>query len=251
MTRTILFFALAVSLTAAAVSEAVTDADRMNEGNAAYRAGNWSLAVKKYSRITVNNADLFYNRAGAHFKNGEIGKAIVYYNRALRIKPRSADIRKNLEHVRLSRADKIETEKKSGAVKAVETAYRALSMNEHAAISIALFTGLAALLFGVVTLGDGKTRSRLKNLAAATAAVLAIESAITGIKTYGEAVTENGVVIVKTAAALTSPSAGSGTVFVLHDGAEVILGKRENGFVQLKLQTGWTGWLPEGAVEKI
>ena len=251
MTEKILFFALAVSLTAAAVCEAVTDADRMNAGNAAYRAGNWSLAVKKYSGITVSNADLFYNRANAHFKNGQTGKAIVYYNRALRIKPRNTDIRKNLDNARLARADKIETEKKPRVVKAVETGYRALSMNEHAAISIALFTGLAALLFGVVTLGDGKTRTRLKNLAAATAAVLAIESAITGIKTYGEAVTASGVVIVKTATALASPLAGSGTVFVLHDGAEVILGKRENGFVQLKLQTGWTGWLPEGTVEKI
>ena len=251
MKRKFLFFALAVSLTAAAVCEAVTDADRMNEGNAAYRAGNWSLAVKKYSGITVNNADLFYNRANAHFKNGQVGKAIVYYNRALRIKPRNTDIQKNLGSARLARADKIETEIKPRVVKVVEAGYRALSMNEHAAIAIALFTGLAALLFGVVTLGDGKTRTRLKNLAAATATLLAIEAAITGIKTYSEAVTKIGVVIVQTATALDSPSAGSETAFVLHDGAEVILGRRENGFIQLKLQTGWTGWLPENAVEKI
>ena len=251
MIKTILFYALAVSFAASAAAEAVTDADRMNEGNAAYRAGNWPLAVKKYSGITVDNADLFYNRAGAHFKNGQTGKAIVYYSRALRIKPRDSDIRKNLEHVLLSRADKIEPEKKPRVVKFVEAAYGSLSMNEHAAIAIAFFTVLAALLFGVVTLGNGKTRSLLKNLAAAAATVLAIESAITGIKTYSEAVTASGAVIVKRADALSSPLAGSERVFVLHDGAEVILGKRENGFVRVKLRTGWTGWLPENTVERI
>jgi tetratricopeptide (TPR) repeat protein len=240
-----------VWLAAAGNGLAKTDAEKMNEGNAAYRAGNWSLAIEIYSRISVNNAGLFYNLANAHFKNGETGKAIVYYNRALKINPRDDEIRANLEYARLTRTDKTEIKKQTLLMKIIETPFRTLSMNEHAVLAILFFTLLLGLLFGIAGLPEGKTRARLKNAAAAATILLVVQATVTGIKTYSENAIRYGVVTTKMAVALSSPSAGSERVFELHDGAEVVLGRAENGFIFVKLPTGWTGWLPENSIEKI
>jgi hypothetical protein len=88
----------------------------------------------------------------------------------------------------------------------------------------------------------------LKSLAVIAAAALIVQLTVTGIKTYNESVLKLGVVTVKAAAALSSPTSGSRKVFELHDGAEVTLGRSENGYIQVELPTGWTGWLPTGAV---
>jgi len=243
--------ALALWLVASGTGYAKSDAEIMNEGNEAYRTGNWARAVEIYSSVSTSNAHLFYNRANAHFKNEEVGKAILYYNRALRIKPRDKEIRANLEYARLSRTDKTETEEKSTAVEMAEAIFEKISMNEHAAAAIAIFTLLAGLLFGVIILPEGSSRTRLKSAAVIAAAVLVFQLIVTGIKTYSESVIRHGVVTITETAALSSPASGSRKVFELHDGAEVTLGRAENGYIQVELPAGWTGWLPSDAVEKI
>ncbi|MFQ5432236.1 MAG: tetratricopeptide repeat protein [Nitrospinota bacterium] len=251
MKRLTLLVALALWLGTLGTGYAKSDAEKMNEGNEAYRAGNWPPAIELYSSVPASNADLFYNRANAHFKNKEIGKAILYYNRALRIKPRDKEIRANLEYARLSRTDKTEKEKKSTAVKMAEALFTKISMNEHAAAAMAIFTVLAGLLFGVIYLPEGGLRSKLKTAAVIAAVVLAFQLTVTGIKTYNERVIQYGVVTVKETAALSSPASGSRKVFELHDGAEVKLGRRESGYIQVALPTGWTGWLPFDAVTRV
>ena len=245
------FATLAFLLAAPSAGYAKTDVEKINEGNEAYRAGNWELAIESYSSVTANNAILFYNRANAYFKNEDIGKAILDYNRALRIKPRDKEIRANLEYARLSRTDKTETTEKTTTLRFAEAIFTKVSMNEHAAIAIALFTLLAALLAGIISVPASGARSRLKSLAVIAAAALIVQLTVTGIKTYNESVLKLGVVTVKAAAALSSPASGSRKVFELHDGAEVTLGRSENGFIQVELPTGWTGWLPTSAVSAL
>lgn len=248
MKRLILYTALAFWLGAASGADANSDVEKMNNGNEAYRAGNWDLAIESYSSVTANNAALFYNRANAHFQNNDIGKAILDYNRALRIRPRDKEIRANLEYARLSRTDKTETIKNSTALRLAENLFTKISMNEHAAISLLFFTILAGILFGLIRYPPSASRSRLKSMMVITAAALIIQVTVTGIKTYSESIEKLGVVTVKAAAALSSPARGSRKVFELHDGAEVTLGRSESGYIQVELPTGWTGWLPTNAI---
>ena len=48
-----------------------------------------------------------YNLANAYFKVGRYGKAILYYNRALRLAPGDAEIRYNLDVANTFTKDKI------------------------------------------------------------------------------------------------------------------------------------------------
>ncbi len=234
---------------------AQSPADYMNRGNAAYRAGDYGLAIELYKNAGVENASLFYNRANAHFKKGEIGLAIVYYIRAQRIKPRDKDIRSNLEYARKVRADRMETEKEHWALAAAAVPYRALSMNEHAFAELFLLTLLLALLaFNAGSLKENvkeNTRLKTKGAAIVVAVLLCAQAAVTGVKTYNEKVVAHAVATAGETTAFSAPSSDSDKVFELHEGIEMVRKRGENGFALIVLPTGWTGWISEKALEVI
>ena len=58
--------------------------------NTAYINGNFHSAAEVYEEILsrgVSSVKLYYNLANAYFKEDRIGKAILYYKRALRLAP--------------------------------------------------------------------------------------------------------------------------------------------------------------------
>lgn len=221
-----------------------------NSGNSAYRVGNWELAVELYAKAGSSNADLFYNMGNAYFKKGEIGQAILYYNRALKIKPRDEDTLANLEYARLLRTDKIKSPEVSWPVKLITALYRSLSLNEHALLSLALFTALMFLLT-LTSLLEGASHKKLKNAAVVVLACLSIQIFVTGLKTWSENASPRAVVVEESVSAFSAPSPDSEKIFELHDGVEVQLDRTENGFVLAGLPSGWSGWIPVSSVEKI
>ena len=71
-----------------------------NAANNAYVEGRWEDAVRDYENISalgLESAALYCNTADAFFKQGNLPKAILYYERALKIDPSYEDARYNLE----------------------------------------------------------------------------------------------------------------------------------------------------------
>lgn len=67
--------------------------------DSAYKAGNYELAVSLYEDAMKTkgvSAGLLYNMGNACVKNSEPGRAVIYYERALRLDPSSKQIRNNL-----------------------------------------------------------------------------------------------------------------------------------------------------------
>ncbi len=70
-----------------------------NEANTAYAAANYSLAIEKYEAILnekVFSKELYYNLGNAYYRLNKTGKAVLNYERALRIAPTDSDIKNNL-----------------------------------------------------------------------------------------------------------------------------------------------------------
>lgn len=79
--------------------------------NTAYINGNFHSAAEVYEEILsrgVSSVKLYYNLANAYFKEDRIGKAILYYKRALRLAPGNDDIRHNLSVAEARTKDNIE-----------------------------------------------------------------------------------------------------------------------------------------------
>lgn len=74
-----------------------------DQANKAYNAGQYENAVEGYKQLNtthgVNNPALFFNLANACYKQGHLGKAILYYEAALAVDPAFQAARNNLEKV--------------------------------------------------------------------------------------------------------------------------------------------------------
>lgn len=79
------------------------------QADSAYSADNFTLAEALYLQAMKTggtSATLFYNLGNAYYRQGNLGKAIVNYERALKLDPTNNDARANLDFVNSKITDK-------------------------------------------------------------------------------------------------------------------------------------------------
>ena len=92
-------------------AEAASPEQLWDRANTAYVNGDYHAAAEIYEGILaqgLSSVKLYYNLANAYFKEGQLGKSILFYRRALRLAPGSDDIRYNLSVAGARTKDNIE-----------------------------------------------------------------------------------------------------------------------------------------------
>jgi hypothetical protein len=68
-----------------------------------FRKGNFSKTIEIYESLVqvekVNNPYVYYNLSNAYYRNGELGKAILNIEKALKLAPRNKEIRSNAQYL--------------------------------------------------------------------------------------------------------------------------------------------------------
>jgi len=78
---------------------------RFYRANALYNEGQYLGAAAEYEALATagaQSAALYFNLANAYFKAGQLGQAILHYERARRLDPADPDIRANLSFAQAS-----------------------------------------------------------------------------------------------------------------------------------------------------
>lgn len=76
--------------------------DFYERGNVAYREGNFVEAISAYEELAasgVGSPELYFNLANAYYHTGDVGRAVLNYERAASIDPGFTPARRNLERV--------------------------------------------------------------------------------------------------------------------------------------------------------
>ena len=76
--------------------------DFYERGNVAYREGDFVEAISAYEELVdsgVRNEELFFNLGSAYYHAGDLGRAVLNYERAASIAPGFTPARRNLERV--------------------------------------------------------------------------------------------------------------------------------------------------------
>ena len=79
------------------------DAKAMDAANRLYQVGNYHEAGRVYEQIInqgVQDSTVYFNLGNAYYRQGDLGRAIVNYQRAALLNPRDADIQANLDLTR-------------------------------------------------------------------------------------------------------------------------------------------------------
>jgi len=224
-------------------------------GVEAYTAGNWKQAADDWSDVAatgLRSKELYYNLGNAYFKSGETAKAILHYERALRMDPSDKDVRYNLEFARNLTQDRIDEVPEFFVKTWIRKVSYGLSSNAWAVFSLLLLAaGLGLLLLFLLGPSAGARRTGFFTGLAALLLALACWGFARGQK--GDAERHDTAIVMRPVTSVTSsPSADAAkSLFILHEGTKVKVLDEVSGFSDIELSDGRRGWIATGDIEII
>jgi len=212
---------------------------------AAYDGGRYAEAASLYGqleRIGVDNVELHYNLANAHFKNGSLPEAVLHYRKAWYKAPRDPDIRANL-HFALNAAGAAEP-----TPSFLERIFNILSQNGWIVAATGGYIALVLLLvLGMLIRPAKRTLAKLSLLPAALVLLAA------GGWWQGQQVKTNPewVVVQSGATALFGPIEGTTAHYKIPPAALVRQqGTDAKGWVEVEYD-GKKGWLKTEYIKRV
>jgi len=241
----ILFLLLAFDR-AGFAEDAATLFARANESYRAQRYGEAALLYDEIVRQKTVSGPIFYNLANAYFKTGELGRAIVNYERALQWMPRDAEVRANYRYAR-SLVQEVEGQQKQGLMeRLLQGHFQFYTFHELAWILFFLAMGLALAHLGGLYFQWAVPRKRLVlGLLLALMVFYGVGSGVRMSALSGRAV------MIQETGALFEPRQEATVYFKLFQGNVVKVRKTENGWVKVERFDGKTGWVRENSVEGV
>jgi tetratricopeptide (TPR) repeat protein len=243
-------FAFLVFLSAAAAVHAAEPAD-FRDGVAQYEAGRYRDAAAVFEKLSQSGrrtAAVYYNLGNAYFRAGERAKALVAYERALKIEPRDADTRWNIETLKTALTDRIESESDSVLRMWLQRLLDRFTEDEAAK----LFSAMMAALFvtSLLPLLFPKARGFIDSLRGLLAVLFVMVAALFILK-WNDVKNPRVVVLEKEIFARFGPNLKETKAFLLHEGAEASMIDETNGWVYIVLPNKNSGWIPKESCEKI
>jgi len=224
-------------------------------GVEAYTAGDYTQALKDWKDVQATglmSKELYYNLGNAYFKNQEVARAILWYERALKLDPSDADVRYNLEYARSLTQDKIEEVPEIFFEQWGHALCYLLPSNTWAALSL-VFLALAVACALLYLLGTTSGRRRLGFFAGIACLILAFLGWDFAQWQRQEALAQDRAIVMRPVSSVkSSPSAdGAKDLFILHEGTRVKILDNVGSYTNIELGDGRQGWIPAADIEVI
>jgi tetratricopeptide (TPR) repeat protein len=245
---------LLAGLTARSATASVNLAEAQSHAvaaNRAYEAGDLDEAVRLYQASLdagLDNAIIHYNLGNAYYKRGDVGKAIASYLRALRRNPRDGAARANLAQAQtLLRDEALAPLRLPVFLKPLGWIYGRLSLNDWA------WSGLIAIavLAMVAILGQWARlpRAPLRRLRWALLCAAVVAFTMMGLHFRAEVERDTAVVVADEVDVRSGPGPDYNLAFKIHEGLQVFVAERREGWVQIHLGGELVGWVPKDQLE--
>lgn len=240
------------------VAEAVTDTQSESlwtAGAEAYIAGDWAAAEASWQSIIdsgMESADLYYNIGNACFKQEMYGRAILNYERALKVDPSHADARFNLAFCQEFVQDDIDSVPEFFLRTWVRKVCHSLSSDVWTALFL-VFLALALGMALVFILSGAAIWKKTGFFAGILALILSLSFLGFARMQWSEYRSEDSAVILRAVSPVKSaPGADSSKdLFILHEGTKVRILEKIGDWSNIKLQDGRQGWTQTSDLEVI
>ncbi len=225
-----------------------------DSANSAYVNANYSEAIELYKSITdmgLISDKLFFNLGNAYYKEEDLARAILYYQKALLISPNDADILYNLQIAQSQIKDQIEEIPELFLRRWNRSIARTFDCTGWSVISlIALCVALGSLL---VFLLAGAIRLRKIGFGVGLfAVVIFAASTLYALGERREIIEHNGAVVMSRSISIkSSPDRSATDLFMLHDGTTIKILREIDDWYEISIADGKKGWIESKRVEKI
>ena len=182
---------------------------------------------------------------------GDLGKSILYYERALALQPNFEDAKSNLAFVNSHITDKIEPMERFFISEWIYLLGKQLTSNQWAFLSIITFS-LALILLLTYMFARLRWIRKVAFFAGIFSILLAFASAGYSFYIHNNQLHHPEAIVMVGSAPIKSAPDQSGTeLFVLHEGTKVTIKSRLGTWVEIRIADGNVGWMPESQITVI
>jgi tetratricopeptide (TPR) repeat protein len=226
-------------------------AQLFSQGNLEYQKGDYSSAEQHYRQILdfgMESGSIYYNLGNAFFKQKRLGEAIYYWEKARQKMPSDPEIRGNLDLANILLVDRIEAPAEPFLLQIIARIQGWLTIAEQSKLVLGLFiiANILLAIYWLVRNPRFASSALIGCLVAGFALLLAAGSL--SWKIYVSENRKEGVVIEQKVDIRSGPGTENITVFTIHEGLKVRVLGSGNGWHQISLPNGWSGWLPQSCL---
>lgn len=238
------------SLLAADNSQIVKNTN--SQAISAYHEKNYDVALNKFLEIEndgIINSNLFYNIANCYFRQSQLGKAVLYYKKALKVDPSHQQAANNLKFIQSIIKDKIEQEDSGALIKLIKSLYNSFDLNATALFTAILFFILILLLIFMHTLYAHRDKSLPLFLTILVIIMLIAAISVSLLKYNKFHSTSEAVITAQTAIGYSGPGVEYTRVFTIHEGMVCQIEDMNDQWTLIKLPNGIGGWINNSLLE--
>jgi tetratricopeptide (TPR) repeat protein len=220
--------------------------DLFASGCQLYSRGEYAAAADSFREILsagIRSSRVYYNLGNACFKQNQVGQAILYYEKALRLDPADEDARENLRYANLRIRDRIPADDSPFLLVLALRARDSVRLERVTTIFLALY--LAAMALGAAwILANGRRWAPHAGIAALV--LLALSLACGGwmlLQGQARAGGDEAVVLPEKVEVFSGPGSENTLLASPHEGTKVRIHNRREDWVQVTLPDGRVGWI--------
>lgn len=245
---TLAMLVLVCSLNVTLATAGPSPVERFFEANQAYKNQQYQQAIDGYRHMIENgyeNGQIYYNLGNAYFRLGNLGRAILSYERARLLIPRDSDLAFNLSHARNQAQD-------DSMALQISSLSEVLGLGSFNRYEVFFgFVLLNILFFSLLCIRLYKKTEGTYYLSIFLAIVIGIGGAVSALKWYAWASDHRAVVLSEEAVVRAGPDTRDTVLFKLHAGTVVRVDRTENDWTLLQLSKDKRGWAKSHHLERI
>jgi tetratricopeptide (TPR) repeat protein len=220
------------------------------QANKAYAEGKYQQAVDLNLQILQQrqvSGEVYFNLGNAYYKLNQIGRAILYYEKARIYLAGDDALEQNLKIARLKIIDKIEPIPELFLIDWWKAAIDVFTPTALAWICFALFTA-AFFWLAFYFLFNRRIFFRLTWI---TGLIFFILLVLFIGKIYQFETSRYGIIFADKISVVGEPTLTGQELFILHQGTKVKINRNLDGWYEISLADGKTGWIKADGLEII
>lgn len=222
--------------------------------NIAYQKNDYTTAITQYENILKTGTyseGLYYNLGNAYFKTNNLGKSILYYEKALLAAPSDADVLHNLAIAKAKTQDDLDRIGQFFLAEWWQGIHKSLGAGIWGILTIlSLWAGIAGFILWLL----GTSRKHKKQGFIGGIALLLLSTLLYFLgnsQANFEQNSRTAIVLEKNIELKNGPDTQSTAVIDIHEGLKVELLDQIGDWYKVKLTNGDEGWLPMNSLEEI
>ncbi|MEW6364734.1 MAG: tetratricopeptide repeat protein [Acidobacteriota bacterium] len=217
-------------------------ADLFQRAVSLYQEGKFAEAESALEAVHDPSPTALYNLGNACFKQGKLGRAILYWEKALRLDPLNRDCAGNLELASRLLRDAVPPDETPLPLQWIRAALFALPVGYLEKGTLALWVIANALFLLQIALKNPPHSLRVLGLASLLCCLLAGGLLFLNLHKLGRH--SYGIVIAPKESVRSGPGEQNTVLMEIHEGLKVKILNTQGRWAAVKIAGGYSGWLP-------